>query len=112
MKMTSQVATPQETPGQPTLFTQPVLLADDGSDEAEVARRAAADLAAPSGVPLHIVTAWTLPATMAAPVAPALPEGAWEIYTQGARETQDLVRRQLASLGATAVTGHVVEGTA
>jgi nucleotide-binding universal stress UspA family protein len=109
MIMTNQIATPHETSGRPTLLTRPVLLADDGSEDADLARRVAADLAAPAGLPLHVVSAWQLPTAQVAPFT-TLPANAWEVYEQSARTVQEGVQRQLASLGATAVSGHVGEG--
>jgi nucleotide-binding universal stress UspA family protein len=110
--MTTQIATQDATAGQPTLLTRPVLLADQGSEDASVARRVAFDLAAPSGLPLHIVTAWEWPYAQAVTMLGSFPADARDVYEQSARAAQDEVRRQLLTLGATAVTGHVVEGHA
>lgn len=89
----------------------PVLLADRGSDDAEVARRAAADVATREGVPLHVVTAWDVPAM--GRVAPTT--GEWDVsgvYETSARAAQRAVRDHLVSLGMRVGAGHVAQGSA
>jgi nucleotide-binding universal stress UspA family protein len=110
MVMTTSVATPREALGRPTLLTRPVLLADRGSDHTDAARRAAADLAAPAGLPLHTVTAWGSPHSRPAAMLTSVPAEAWDLHEESAREAQDEVRRRLAALGATSVSGHLIEG--
>jgi hypothetical protein len=73
----------------------PVLLADRGSDDAEIARRAAADVAAHAGVPLRLVTAWEVPAM--ARVTPTTGElDVSGVYENSARAAQQGVRDHLA----------------
>jgi nucleotide-binding universal stress UspA family protein len=88
-----------------------VLLADRGSDDAEVARRAAADVAARAGVPLRIVTAWAVPAM--GRVTPTTGElDVSGVYENSARAAQNVVRDHLASLGMQVGAGYIAEGSA
>lgn len=92
-------------------LTGPVLLADRGSDDAEIARRAAADMAAHAGVPLRLVTAWEVPAM--ARVTPTTGElNVSEVYESSARAAQQGVRDHLASQGLRIGPGYVAEGNA
>jgi nucleotide-binding universal stress UspA family protein len=92
-------------------LTGPVLLADRGSDDAEVARRAAADVAAHAGVPLRLVTAWEVPAI--ARITPTTGElDVSGVYENSALAAQQVVRAHLASLGVRVGPGYVAEGSA
>ena len=92
-------------------LTGPVLLADRGSDDAEIARRAAADVAAHAGVPLRLVTAWAVPSM--ARVTPTTGElNVSDVYESSARADQQRVRAHLASQGLGVAPGYVVEGNA
>jgi nucleotide-binding universal stress UspA family protein len=89
----------------------PVLLADRGSDDAEVARCAAADVAAHAGVPLRLVTAWEVPAIgRVTPTAGELDVSG--VYETSARAAQEVVRDHLVSLGMRVGAGYVAEGSA
>jgi len=91
-------------------LTGPVLLADRGSEDAAVARRAAADIAARTGIPLRIVTAWSVPAV--ARVTPTSSNlNVPGVYEDSARAAQQEIRAHLAP-GAVAGTGYVAEGSA
>ncbi len=90
--------------------TGPVL-ADRGSDDAEMARRAAADVAAHEGVPLRLVTAWAVPAMgRVTPTAGELDVSG--VYENSARAAQKGVREHLGSLGKRVGAGYVAEGSA
>jgi nucleotide-binding universal stress UspA family protein len=90
--------------------TGPVLLADRGSNDAEVARWAAADLAAHEGVPLRLVTAWEVPAM--GRVAPMTGElNVSGVYEDAARAAQQVIREHLGSRGMRVGSGYVVEGS-
>jgi nucleotide-binding universal stress UspA family protein len=92
-------------------LTGPVLLADRGADDAEVARRAAADVAARTGVPLRLVTAWEVPAMVR--VTPATGDlDVVGLYESSARSAQTRVRQQLLNLGSVVGAGYVAEGSA
>jgi nucleotide-binding universal stress UspA family protein len=56
-----------------------ILLATDGSEDAALASKAAADLSAKTGAELHVVHAWHLPATVEPPPPP------YELYEEDAR---------------------------
>jgi nucleotide-binding universal stress UspA family protein len=90
--------------------TRPVLLADRGADDAAVARRAAADLAARAGVPVRLVTAWEVP-----PLAVVTPTTSdvdvWGLFEDSARAAQREVRHHLAALGSKVDAGYVAEGS-
>ncbi len=89
----------------------PVLLADRGSDDAVVARCAAADVAAHAGVQLRLVTAWQVPPIgRFAPTAGELDVPG--VYETSARAAQNLVRDHLVSLGMRVGAGYVAEGSA
>jgi nucleotide-binding universal stress UspA family protein len=106
-----QAALDQTASGWCRHLTGPVLLADRGSDDAEVARRAAADVAAHAGVPLRIVTAWEVPAIgRVAPTAGELDVSG--VYENSARAAQEVVRDHLGSLGMRVGAGYVAEGSA
>ena len=89
----------------------PVLLADRGTDDAQVARRAAADVAAHAGVSLRLVTAWEVPAMVR--VTPT--SGDLDVpglYESSARAMQQRIRDELASHGLRVGPGYVAEGNA
>ena len=76
-------------------LTGPVLLADRGSEDAAVARRAAADIAARTGIPLRIVTAWAVPAV--ARVTPTSSNlNVPGVYEDSAHAAQQEIRARLA----------------
>jgi nucleotide-binding universal stress UspA family protein len=87
-----------------------VLLADRGADDAAVARRAAADLAARAGVPVRLVTAWEV--TPLAVVTPTTSDvDVWGLFEDSARAAQREVRHHLAALGSKVDAGYVAEGS-
>ena len=91
-------------------LTGPVLLADRGSEDAAVARRAAADIAARTGIPLRIVTAWAVPAV--ARVTPTSSNlNVPGVYEDSARAAQQEIRAHLAP-GSVVGAGYVAEGNA
>jgi nucleotide-binding universal stress UspA family protein len=91
-------------------LTGPVLLADRGSEDAAVARRAAADIAARTGIPLRIVTAWAVPAVArVTPTSSSL--NVPGVYEDSARAAQQEIRARLAP-GSVVGTGYVAEGSA
>jgi nucleotide-binding universal stress UspA family protein len=91
-------------------LTGPVLLADRGSEDAAVARRAAADIAARTGIPLRIVTAWAVPAV--ARVTPTSSNlNVPGVYEDSARAAQQDIRAHLAP-GSVVGAGYVAEGNA
>jgi nucleotide-binding universal stress UspA family protein len=92
-------------------LTGPVLLADRGSDDAAVARRAAADIATRTGVPVRLVTAWEVPAMVR--VTPATGDlDVVGLYEDSARAAQTQVRQHLVALGSAVGAGYVAEGSA
>ena len=89
----------------------PVLLADRGTDDAEIARRAAADVAAHADVPLRLVTAWEVPPMVR--VTPTTGDlDVPGLYEKSARAMQQRVRDDLASQGLRVGRGYVAEGNA
>src|ERR1700693_3014226 len=87
-------------------LTGPVLLADRGADDAAVARRAAADLASRTGVPVRLVTAWEVPAMVR--VTPATGDlDVVGLYEGSARSAQTHVRRRLQALGSAVGAGYI-----
>jgi nucleotide-binding universal stress UspA family protein len=106
-----QVALDRNASGWRRHLAGPVLLADRGSDDAEVARCAAGDVAAHEGVPLRLVTAWEVPAMgRVAPTAGELDVAS--VYENSARAAQKVVRDHLGSLGMRVGAGYVAEGSA
>jgi nucleotide-binding universal stress UspA family protein len=106
-----QAALDQTASGWRRHLAGPVLLADRGSKDAEVARCAAADVAAHEGVPLRLVTAWEVP-TMGR-VTPTTGElDVSGVYENSARAAQEVVRDHLSSLGMRVGAGYVAEGSA
>jgi nucleotide-binding universal stress UspA family protein len=78
-----------------------ILLAADGSEDAALASRAAADLSAKTGAELHVVHAWHLPGM----VEPApLP---FELYEEDARKVLAKELGRAAEHGAKTVEGHL-----
>jgi nucleotide-binding universal stress UspA family protein len=78
-----------------------ILLAADGSEDAALASKVAADLSAETGAELHVVHAWHLPAM----VEPApLP---FELYEEDARKTLAEELGRAAEHGAKTVEGHL-----
>ena len=106
-----QAALDQTASNRQRHVTGPVLLADRGSDDAKVARCAAADVAAHEGVPLRLVTAWEVPAMgRVTPTAGELDVPG--VYESSARAAQQGVRDHLGSLGMRVGKGYVAEGSA
>src|ERR1700722_5584998 len=86
-----QAALDQAALGWRRHLAGPVLLADRGSEDAEVARCAAADIAARQRVPLRLVTAWEVPAIgRVTPTAGELDVSG--VYETSARAAQEVVR--------------------
>src|ERR1700676_4302311 len=107
----AQAALSEAASGWRRRLTGPVLLADRGSDDAEVARRAAADVAARTRVPLRLVTAWEVPALVRTiPIAGDLDVPA--LYEDSARAAQKDVREHLTTLGSVVGAGYIAEGRA
>jgi nucleotide-binding universal stress UspA family protein len=106
-----QVALDQTALGWDRPHAGPVLLADRGSDDAEIARRAAGDVAAHAGVALRLVTAWAVPAFgRVAPTAGELDVSG--VYETSAFAAQKVVRDHLVSIGMLVGAGYVGEGGA
>ena len=106
-----------------SIFPTKVLLATDGSREAELAARTAAELADKTGSELHLVhvfgiTPWypVYPEATAFDGAeledPVLEEDLQRISEQRARELLDAEVEKLRSVGGTLAQAHLVEGGA
>ena len=78
-----------------------ILIATDGSEDAALASKAAADLSAKTGAELHVVHAWHLPSM----VGPALLP--FELYEEDAHKTLAEERARAAEHGAKVVEGHL-----
>ena len=101
-----------------SIFPTKILLAIDGSKEAELAARTAADLAQKTSSELHVVHVFGI-APLGAPVYPeatdlqgeALEEEAEErISEQQAREVLEVDVEKVRSAGGTVVEAHLIEG--
>jgi nucleotide-binding universal stress UspA family protein len=101
-----------------SIFPTKVLLATDGSEEAQLAARTAADLAQKTGSELHVVHVFGI-APVGSPVYPeatdlqgeALEEEAEEqISEQRAREVLEVEVGKVRPAGGTVVEGHLIEG--
>jgi nucleotide-binding universal stress UspA family protein len=104
-----------------SIFPTKVLLATDGSKEADLATRTAADLADKTGSELHVVhvfgiTPWysAYPEGFGFGTAeledPVLEEELQRTSERGAREVLDAAVEKLRSLGVTQPQAHLVEG--
>jgi nucleotide-binding universal stress UspA family protein len=104
-----------------SIFPTKVLLATDGSEEAELAARSAAELADKIGSELHVVHVFGIsPWYPAYPEAtgfdgveledPVLEEDLQRISEQRARELLDAEAEKLRSVGGTPAQTHLVEG--
>jgi nucleotide-binding universal stress UspA family protein len=101
-----------------SIFPTRILLATDGSKEAELATRTAIDLAQKTGSELHVVHVFGI-APVGPPVYPeatdlqgeALEEEAEErISEQRAREVLEVEVGKVRSAGGTLVEAHLIEG--
>lgn len=90
----------------------PVVLGTDGSSDAELAFRAAADIARGARIAVHVVSAWSLPAPPTPYGGYVLPEGCAETLERGAQELVDAQAARLRGAGAPLATRHVVSGRA
>ena len=101
-----------------SIFPTKVLLATDGSAEAQLAARIAADLAQKTGSQLHVVHVFGI-----APVGPPVYSGATDlqgealeeeaeeqISEQRAREVLEVEVGKVRSAGGTVVEAHLIEG--
>ena len=89
-----------------------ILLATDGSADARLAARAAADLTTRSGAALHVVHAWQ-PANFH-PEAAIMPESAArlrEAYERGAGELLAAQVREIEAAGGAVAEGHLRSGS-
>ena len=104
-----------------SIFPTKVLLATDGSKEADLAARSAAELAGKTGSELHVVHVFGIAPWYAAyPEAtrfdgvaledPVLEEDVQRISQQRARELLDAEEEKLRSVGGTLAQAHLVEG--
>jgi nucleotide-binding universal stress UspA family protein len=96
---------------------QTMLLATDGSPDAALAARAAADLSRETGAELHVVHAWQVPTLANQTEARAYPEetatGHSAVYEAYAQHAERLLAEQLAALyeaGVGSVREHLVNG--
>jgi nucleotide-binding universal stress UspA family protein len=89
-------------------FLNRILVATDGSEDAELAIRAAVDLADGTGSELHVVHAWrrVLPA---ATYSPAVDDDS-RVYEQHAMELLDEQVKLVENKGGTVVAAHLREG--
>jgi nucleotide-binding universal stress UspA family protein len=78
-----------------------ILLATDGSEDAALASKAAADLSAKTGAELHVVHAWHLPATVEPPPPP------YELYEEDARKLLAEELDRATEHGTEGVQGHL-----
>ena len=103
-----------------SIFPTKVLLATDGSREADLAARTAADLAQKTNSELHVVYAFGI-APVGPPVYPeatdlqsveyeAESEQRQRISEQRAREVLEAEVQKVRSFGATVAQGHLIEG--
>ena len=101
-----------------SIFPTKILLATDGSKEAELATRTAADLAQKTGSELHMIHVFGI-APVGTPVyleatdlqGEALEEEAEErISEQQAREVLEVELGKVRSAGGTVVEAHLIEG--
>ena len=103
-----------------SIFPTKILLATDGSREAELAARTAADLAQKTHSQLHVVNAFGI-APIGPPVYPeatnlqsveseAESEGRQRISERRAREVLEAEMEKVRSGGDTVAQGHLVEG--
>jgi nucleotide-binding universal stress UspA family protein len=92
-------------------LVQRILLATDGSEDAEVATLAAADLAKRTGAALHIAQVWTPPVAVGAFPYPAFPH---ETYTRQVEEQAwagiHLAVGQVIAAGGTVAATHLPAG--
>lgn len=94
-----------------------MLLATDGSPDAALAARAAADLCRATGATLHVVHAWQVPTLASQAEARAYPDepvtGHSAVYEAYAQRAERLLAEQLAALydaGVGSVREHLVNG--
>ena len=101
-----------------SIFPTKILLATDGSEEAGLAARTAADLAEKTGSELHVVHVFGI-APVGPPVYPEATELQGEaleveaeerISEQRAREVLDAEVGKVRSAGGTVVEAHLIEG--
>src|ERR671917_1277750 len=101
-----------------SVFPTRILLATDGSKEAEVATRTAIDLAQKTGSELHVVHVFGI-APVGPPVYPEAPdlqgealeeEAEERISEQRAREVLEVEVGKVRSAGGTVVEAHLIEG--
>ena len=101
-----------------SIFPTKILLATDGSKEAELATRTATDLAQKTGSELHVVHVFGI-APVGPPVYPEATELQGEaleveaeerISEQRAREVLDAEVGKVRSAGGTVVEAHLIEG--
>lgn len=94
-----------------SIFPTRILLATDGSKDAALAARAAADLSARAGAELHVVHVWQ---DLRSPSLPAMAMGEYSrAYEQYEREVGELLEEQaqrLRSAGGTVVSTHLRKG--
>jgi nucleotide-binding universal stress UspA family protein len=93
----------------PTPELSTLLLASDGSEDARLARRAVADLAAASGATVHVVGAWDLAVGSCAPGVVVSEDAVLQVQ-EGMRTVVEEERRALLEAGVRRVVAHVEYG--
>jgi nucleotide-binding universal stress UspA family protein len=91
-----------------TIFPTKILLATDGSNDAELAARAAADLSEGTGAELHVVHAWRPLPHYAYPSL--VPEEYHPPYEEGARKLLDEQVGRIERAGGTIAESHLAMG--
>jgi nucleotide-binding universal stress UspA family protein len=91
-----------------TIFPTKILLATDGSNDAELAARAAADLSEGTGAELHVVHAWRPLPRYAYPSL--VPEEYHPPYEEGARKLLDEQVGRIERAGGTIAESHLAMG--
>jgi nucleotide-binding universal stress UspA family protein len=91
-----------------SIFSNKILLATDGSKDAELAAKAAVDLSKRTGAELHVVHAWRPLPHYAYPSL--VPEGYQPPYEEGARKILEAQVGRIEEAGISVAEAHLVTG--
>jgi nucleotide-binding universal stress UspA family protein len=91
-----------------SIFSNKILLATDGSKDAELAAKAAVDLSKRTGAELHVVHAWRPLPHYAYPSL--VPEGYQPPYEEGARKILEAQVGRIEEAGISVAEAHLVAG--
>lgn len=96
----------------PSTLLRTILLATDGSEDAQEAERAALDLCRNTGAALHVVHAWRYPTAIYSGYTMPMSENTFALFEEGATAILDASAARIVATGGTVTGKHLCHGPA